>query len=143
MTPDRVAAIVAGAALLVFLAWFFFGKRRVVVAAGERRAGDPDRGNVGPGHAQIEEAGPEITILVDGGYAPDSIVARKGAPLRLVFDRRDRGPCTDEVVLPDFGIRRKLPTGQKTLISIVPETVGEFSWSCGMNMLHGRIRVVA
>ncbi|HKD16707.1 MAG TPA: cupredoxin domain-containing protein, partial [Thermoanaerobaculia bacterium] len=106
-------------ALLAFLAWFFFGKRRAVAADSE------------------------ITIVVDGGYAPDSIVARRGAPLRLVFDRRDTGPCTDEVVFPDFGIRRRLPTGQKTTISIVPETTGDFSWSCGMNMLHGRIRVVA
>jgi len=119
VTPDRVAAIVAGAALLAFLAWFFFGKRRAVAADSE------------------------ITIVVDGGYAPDSIVARRGAPLRLVFDRRDTGPCTDEVVFPDFGIRRRLPTGQKTTISIVPEKTGDFSWSCGMNMLHGRIRVVA
>jgi P-type Cu+ transporter len=119
VTPDRAGAIVAGAALLVFLAWFFFGKRAAV------------------------PAGSEITIVVDGGYAPDSIVARRGAPLRLVFDRRDTGPCTDEIVLPDFGIRRRLPTGQKTAISIVPEDTGDFSWSCGMNMLHGRIRVVA
>jgi P-type Cu+ transporter len=119
VTPDRVAAIVAGAALLVFFAWFFFGKRGAVAA------------------------GSEVTIVVDGGYAPDSIVAKRGAPLRLVFDRRDTGPCTDEVVLPDFGIRRRLPTGQKTAISIVPETMGDFSFSCGMNMLHGRIRVVA
>jgi Cu+-exporting ATPase len=120
VTPDRVVAIVAGAALLVFLAWFFFGKRRAVPTAGS-----------------------EVTIVVDGGYAPDSIVAAQGVPLRLVFDRRDTGPCTDEVVLPDFGIRRRLPTGEKTVIAIVPENTGDFSWSCGMNMLHGRIRVVA
>ena len=119
MTPDRVAAIVAGIALLVFLAWFFFGKREAAAS------------------------GSEITIVVDGGYVPDSIVARQGAPLRLVFDRRDTGPCTDEIVLPAFGIRRTLPTGRKTAISIVPEKTGDFSWSCGMNMLHGRIRVVA
>ena len=143
MTPDRVAAIVAGAVLLAFLAWFFFGKRAAVPAAGKRRASDPDRTDFGPGHSQGEEVGSEVTIVVDGGYAPDSIVAAKGVPLRLVFDRRDTGPCTDEVVLPDFGIRRRLPTGEKTSISIVPEKTGDFSWSCGMNMLHGRIRVVA
>ena len=122
MTPDRIAAIVAGTGLLLFIAWFFFGKRR---------------------QPKVEEAGSEITIVVDGGYAPDAIVAKRGAPLRLVFDRRDSGPCTDEVVLPDFGIRRSLPTGERTAISIVPEKTGDFSWSCGMNMLHGKIRVVA
>jgi len=117
VTPDRIAAIGVGAALVAFLLVFFFGRRRAVAA------------------------GPEITIVVDGGYAPDLIVARRGVPLRLVFDRRDTGPCTDEIVLPDFGIRRALPSGAKTVIEIVPERAGEFSFSCGMNMLHGRIRV--
>ena len=117
MTPDRIAAIAVGAALLVFLFVFFFGKRREV-AAGSR-----------------------ITIVVDGGYAPDLILAKRGAPLTLVFDRRDTGPCTDEIVFPDFGVRRALPSGQRTEISIVPPRAGEFSFSCGMNMLHGKIRV--
>ena len=117
MTADRWAAIGVGAAVLVFLLVFFFGRRREVVAASK------------------------ITIVVDGGYAPDWILARRGMPLTLVFDRRDTSPCTDEIVLPDFGVRRSLPTGQKTVITIVPQHAGEFSFSCGMNMLHGKIRV--
>jgi len=118
MTPDRIAAIGAGAALVVFLLVFFFGRRRETAA------------------------GSAITIVVDGGYAPDLIVARRGVPLTLVFDRRDSSPCTDEVVLPEFRIRRFLPTGTKTAIAITPESEGEFSFSCGMSMLHGKIRVV-
>jgi len=119
MTPDRIFAIAAGAGVLAFLAWFFFGERRAVVA--ESR----------------------ITVVVDGGYSPDLIVTRAGLPLTLVFDRRDSGPCTDEIVLPDFRVRRRLPTGRKTAITIVPPSPGEFPFSCGMNMLHGTIRVVA
>lgn len=117
MTPDRVAAIVSGAVLLLFLAWFFFGKRRDLVAVSS------------------------ATIVVDGGYAPDWILAKQGMPLTLTFDRRDSGPCTDEIVLPDFGVRRSLPTGQKTTITVVPQHAGEFPFSCGMSMLHGKIRV--
>ena len=116
MTPDRWAAVAAGAAVLVFLSAFFFGRRSAV------------------------EAESRVTIVVDGGYSPDLIVARSGSPLTLIFDRRDTGPCTDEVVLPDFGIRRALPTGRRTAITIVPEHVGEYAFSCGMNMLHGKIR---
>ena len=116
MTPDRWAAVVAGAAVLAFLYFFFFGRRSAV------------------------EAESRITIVVDGGYSPDLIVARKDSPLTLIFDRRDTGPCTDEVVLPDFGIRRALPTGRRTAVTIVPRHVGEYVFSCGMNMLHGKIR---
>ncbi|HWZ85337.1 MAG TPA: cupredoxin domain-containing protein [Thermoanaerobaculia bacterium] len=119
MTPDRIVAIGVGAALLVAIFVFFFGKR-VAVTAGSR-----------------------ITIVVDGGYSPDLIVARRGVPLTLLFDRRDTGPCTDEIVLPDFRIRRLLPSHTTTAIALTPDRAGDFPFSCGMNMLHGTIRVVA
>jgi Cu+-exporting ATPase len=118
VTPDRIAAIGIGAALLVFLFVFFFGRRRAIAA------------------------GSEITIVVEGGYSPDRIVARRGVPLTLIFDRRETNPCSDEIVLPDFGIRRSLPANAKTSIEIRPERAGEFPFSCGMNMLHGKIQVV-
>ena len=120
MTPDRIVAIGIGAALIVFLFVYFFGKRPAAVVAGS-----------------------DVTIVVEGGYAPDLIVARRGVPLRLTFDRRESSPCSDEIVLPDFGIRRTLPAHAKTTVAILPEREGEFPFSCGMNMLHGKIRVVA
>ena len=122
-TADRVAAVVTGLALIVFLYVFFFGKRRVV--------------------ARPVPAGPqEVTVAVAGGYKPDLIVARKGMPLKLVFDRRESNPGSDEVVIPEFEIRLAHPAHQKTAIEITPRREGVFPFSCGMNMLHGKIRVV-
>jgi Cu+-exporting ATPase len=122
-TADRIAAVVAGAGLLVALFVFFFGRRKPVVASAD--SGDST----------------EVTVVVEGGYSPDVIRARVGKPLRLVFDRRDSSPCTDEIVFPDFGIRRALAARAKTVVEILPEKPGEFPFSCGMNMLHGRIQV--
>ena len=45
-------------------------------------------------------------------------------------------------MLPEFGIRQPLPANQKTVIEVTPTREGEFPFSCGMNMLHGRIKVV-
>jgi len=123
-TLDRIEAVGLGAALCVFLYLFFFGRRRETAAR-------PSEGG-----AQ------EVTIVVSGGYDPDLIVARKGVPLKLIFDRRENSPCSDEVVLPEFEIRRELPAFQKTEIDVVPQRTGEFPFSCGMNMLHGKIKVV-
>ena len=123
-TADRIGAVAGGMALCVFLYIFFFGRRR-------------------PESAELTSSGAqEVTIVVAGGYAPDVVVAKKGVPLRLVFDRRETSPCSDEVVLPEFEIRRSLPAFEKTAIEVLPRRVGEFPFSCGMNMLHGKIRVV-
>ena len=123
-TSDRAAAAAVGLALMVFLYVFFFGKRRSVATR------------------PLPTGAQEVTIVVEGGYKPDSIVAKKGVPLKLVFDRRESNPCSDEIVLPEFGIRRPLPARVKTVIEVVPEREGEFPFSCGMNMLHGKIKVV-
>jgi Cu+-exporting ATPase len=121
-TPDRIAAVAAGLLLLLVLWVFFFGRPRFVAPADLRLA-------------------PEVRIVVEGGYSPEVVRARVGVPLRLVFDRRDSSPCTDEVVFPDFGIRRALAPNAKTVVEIRPEKAGEFPFSCGMNMLHGRLLV--
>ncbi len=123
-TADRLAAVLFGLALIGFLHVFFFGRRRGVTAVSS---------GTGP---------QEVTIVVAGGYSPDRVIARRGAPLRLVFDRQESSPCSDEVVLPEFQIRRDLPAFAKTTIEVVPQRAGEFPFSCGMNMLHGKIRVV-
>jgi plastocyanin domain-containing protein len=124
-TPDRIAAAVGGVAALSFLWVFFFGRKRPAVAARETETG-----------AQ------EIRVVVSGGYTPGRILARRGRPLRLLFDRREENPCSDEVVLPEWGIRRALPAFAVTPVEVVPERTGEFPFSCGMNMLHGAIEVV-
>jgi plastocyanin domain-containing protein len=112
-----------GLALIGAILLFFFGPREAVAAAG---AG----------------AGPqEVEILVQGGYSPAIVKARRGRPLRLRFNRQEEAACSDVVVFPDFGIRRDLPAFHITLVDLVPNRTGEFTFVCGMNMLRGKIIV--
>lgn len=83
--------------------------------------------------------GSEVLITVDGGYSPSTIRARAGVPLRLVFDRKDNSSCSEEVVFPDFGVRKFLPTGEKTTIEITPPKAGTYEFMCGMSMLRGTL----
>ena len=39
----------------------------------------------------------------------DGIEVPRGSRVRLIFDRQEDNPCSEEVVVPDFGIRRDLP----------------------------------
>jgi plastocyanin domain-containing protein len=115
--------VLAGAAsAIAWVNWYFFLAERqaaVVASAGSAIS--------------------EVTIVVDGGYAPSQLRVPAGKPVRLVFDRRDSGSCSEEVVFPDFGIRRFLPEGQKTVVEVTPPKAGRYDFMCGMSMLRGAI----
>lgn len=97
-------------------------------------------GRSAPAHAVAGEAG-EALITVDGGYSPSTVRGKVGAPLRLVFDRVDDSSCSEEIVIPDFGVRRFLPSGERTTIEITPTAPGRYQFTCGMGMLHGAVVV--
>jgi plastocyanin domain-containing protein len=68
-------------------------------------------------------------------------VVKRGVPVKLEFFRDETSSCSDQVILGDFGIARDLPAFKTTAIEFIPDKVGEFSFTCGMNMLHGKLVV--
>lgn len=127
MSPLDWIVILAGAAAIAWVNWYFFLARRGTAAAEmtETREGGVQ----------------EVTITVQGGYEPAEVKLRKGIPARLVFDRRETSGCSEEVVIPDFGVRKFLPAFQKTTVELRPESAGSFEFTCGMSMLRGRLVV--
>ena len=116
--------IAAGLTAIAWVNWYFFVAGRAPALAAV--AAD--------GNGALEQ-----TITVDGGYSPAVVKVKAGRPVRLVFDRRDSGSCSEEVVFPDFGIRRFLPTGEKTVIELTPPKAGRYEYACGMSMLRGAL----
>lgn len=82
-----------------------------------------------------------IDIVVEGGYSPNIISIPKGKTTTLSFIRKDPSSCLEELVLPEFKIRKYLPLDRTTPIQITPKKAGTFEISCGMNMFHGKIQV--
>lgn len=123
MDAAQVAVTAGGAALIGLILWFFFGPRAATAAREE------------PGGVQ------EVDVVVRGGYSPDRIEVRQGRPVRLNFLRQEANPCTEQVILGDFGIARSLPEGERVPVEFTPEKAGEFSFHCGMNMVRGTIVV--
>jgi plastocyanin domain-containing protein len=121
MTTAQVVVTLLGAAAVAWINWYFFAAGRVAVAASADGAG-----------AQ------RVRIEVKGGYDPAVIRVRAGSPVRLEFHRDETNPCTDGVVLPDFGIRRFLPAHQTTAVSFTPGE-GRYEFACGMGMVRGTI----
>lgn len=83
----------------------------------------------------------DVRVQIDGGYAPASVEVVAGRPVRLSFTRVDQSSCTEEVLVPDFGIRRFVPTGALTAVEFTPREPGTHEFTCGMGMLRGRIVV--
>jgi plastocyanin domain-containing protein len=84
-----------------------------------------------------------VPVVVEGGYQPANIGVAAGAPVRLVFERRETSPCSEEVVMPDFGMKHYLPAHRTTVVEFTPTEPGTFVFSCGMSMLRGRITVTS
>jgi plastocyanin domain-containing protein len=83
----------------------------------------------------------EVTINVDGGYKPARIAVQVGKPVRLNFFRNDQSECLSQVVLPDFGITADLPLNETKTVEFTPQNVGEYPFTCGMDMVRGVVDV--
>ena len=114
-----------GLTAIAFVNWWFFRAGRTPVAAAAAPAGGPL----------------EVVVAVHGGYSPGAIRARAGQPLRLVFDRQEDASCSEEVVFPDFGVRKFLAPFARTTVEVTPAQPGTYEFTCGMSMLRGRLIV--
>jgi plastocyanin domain-containing protein len=124
MDTTEIIVLIVGVALIAFVVWFFFFGEGVRAAA-----------SVGAGGMQ------QIKVTVKGGYTPDVIVVKRGLPVELDFYRDETSNCTERVVFGDFGISRTLPAFETTPVRFTPERAGEFTFTCGMNMVRGKLIV--
>jgi plastocyanin domain-containing protein len=117
--------VVAGSLVLIGLVlWYFFGERQRFAA-------------------EMTGGVQQVAITVKGGYSPDVIVLKQGIPVKLDFYRDETESCSEKVIFGDFGIARDLPAFRTTSIQFTPEKPGEFVFTCGMNMLRGKLIVTA
>ncbi len=127
--------ITGGAAVIAWVNWYFFLAQRSAVTAFVAATAVTEA-NGGAGETN---SAPEVTIAVKGGYDPAVIRVKAGQPVRLVFDRQGTSGCSEEVVFPDFGVKKFLPAFHKTTVEVTPPTPGRYGFTCGMGMLHGSL----
>lgn len=123
MDTLEIFVVIGGVALIAFVLWYFFGERQAVTATAS------------------ESGVQEIKVTVKGGYSPDVIVVKPGKPVRLDFYRDETASCSEQIIFGDFGIARTLPAFKTTPIEFTPDKVGEFTFTCGMNMMRGKLIV--
>lgn len=123
MTAINWIVLIAGIAAIVWVYWYFFlaeGRAASAAAAGGMQ---------------------EVEIEVKGGYDPGVVRLKRGVPAKLVFNRQETSPCSEEIVIPAFGVKQFLAPFRKTVVEITPNDAGTFDMTCGMSMLHGKLVV--
>lgn len=119
MAPDKIIITITGLFGVAFTYWFFLMKKEKVV----------------------KTVGDAIDVTVEGGYTPEILSIPKGKTTKINFMRRDPSSCLEEVVIPDFKIKKYLPVNQTVTVELSPQKEGEHGFACGMNMFHGKIIV--
>jgi plastocyanin domain-containing protein len=124
MTPADWSLVIGAVLLIGLVNWYFLGPRRAAPVA-----------------AATDGRTAEITIRVEGGYTPNAIEVPRGSRVRLTFDRQEDNPCSAELVIPDFDVRRDLPAFARTVVEFTADAPGRHEFACGMGMLRGSIVV--
>ena len=119
MSIDKIIVTIFSLAGIAFTYWFFLMRQE----------------------KELSVTSDSVDITVDGGYQPEVISILKDKVTKINFLRKDPSSCLEEVILSDIKIRKYLPLNEKVTVEIKPEKSGEFKYSCGMNMFHGKIIV--
>ena len=126
MDTQEIVVLAGGVMLVALVIWYFF------FSEGEQ------------GTAEVGASGvQQIKITVKGGYSPDVVVVKKGIPVELDFYRDEVSSCTEQVIFGDFGISRTLPAFKETPVTFTPDREGEYTFTCGMNMVRDKLIVVS
>lgn len=123
---NEILVFVISLALGAAIIWWFFGKHETSTA-----------------EASVVNGVQKVEIVVDGGYKPELVQLKAGVPAEITFLRKSSSSCFDEVLLPDFGQQAKLPVNRPYTFNLKPDKEGIFTYSCGMHMFFGKIKVVS
>lgn len=118
-----VGVILLAAVLILYISWLRFMRNRKGVTAKNQNG------------EQV------FDVLVKGVYAPDTLRAKVGRPVRINFTRQEDNECSRFVNLPDFKIRQELPQNQTVSVELMPKKKGEYLFTCDMSMYRGRLIV--
>lgn len=124
MDSSEIVVLLGGLALIGFVAWFFFLAPHQVATAVSSSGGMQ-----------------QVDIMVKGGYSPNVIEVERDKPVQLNFYRDEDNSCSEELLLPDFQIRRELAPFQTTAVELLPQQAGTYEFTCGMHMLRGQLVV--
>ena len=91
------------------------------------------------GRATVDGGVQKISVdLSKGYYEPNQIVLQAGVPTEITFGQSSG--CTAQVMSADLGFSEDLTAGPRT-VKLPALEPGEYAFSCGMQMVFGKVVV--
>jgi uncharacterized protein len=75
-------------------------------------------------------------------FVPAALQIPADKPTRLVVDRQENNPCSDQLAVPQLGVTVDLKPNGVTTVDLPAAKAGEYTLTCGMGMMSGRISAV-
>jgi sulfite exporter TauE/SafE/plastocyanin domain-containing protein len=75
-------------------------------------------------------------------FSPAALQIPADKPTRLIVDRQEDNPCSDQLVVPQLGITVDLKPNAVTDVNLPAAKAGVYTLTCGMGMMSGRISAV-
>lgn len=79
--------------------------------------------------------------VTEKGFEPARVALEPDVPARVTFVRQTDKTCAMAVAIPEYKINRELPLNKPVVVEFTPTKAGEFTFTCGMNMLKGTLVV--
>ncbi|MBU4331814.1 sulfite exporter TauE/SafE family protein [Candidatus Parcubacteria bacterium] len=89
---------------------------------------------------EVEEYQTIKMDLTYQGYSPNVLFVKKDVPVRWIINVKQMSGCTDEIIMPEYNIKKKLEYGEN-VIEFVPAKLGDIKFSCWMEMVWGKFVV--
>lgn len=91
--------------------------------------------------ATIENGVQVIRMTADGnGYTPNGLYVQKNMPVKWIIDGKSLNSCNSTIIIPSLNKQINLQSGEN-VIEFTPKDK-DISFSCGMGMIRGVIKVV-
>jgi RND family efflux transporter MFP subunit len=79
--------------------------------------------------------------VLDAGYEPSTIQIEAGKPTTITFIRRSESTCGEVLKIPSLKLSEELPLNQAVAVEIPAQSEGEIKFTCGMDMMEGKVLV--
>ena len=91
--------------------------------------------------SQLVDGVQTIRMDVDNrGFTPRNFNLKKGLPVRWIINGKQIYGCTNEIIIPEYDISKKLTYGEN-IVEFTPTKSGIVSFSCWMGMVRGTFNV--